>query len=98
MGRACAIIENECVDLAELLVRLLVLLSQSLEVGLPQNRQDIIEDLYGHLAPWHSVYIAFSRPALERLTHEPTVFIEWGATIPELTARIRDAFKGTAVG
>eukprot|EP00969_Alexandrium_andersonii_P060210 2651793-Alexandrium_andersonii.AAC.1 len=55
MGRACAIIENECTDLAELLVRPLMLLSQSLDVGLPQGRPDIVQDLEGMTAPWHSV-------------------------------------------
>eukprot|EP00969_Alexandrium_andersonii_P078437 3458747-Alexandrium_andersonii.AAC.1 len=60
MGRACSIIESECVNLAELLIRPLVLLSQSLEVGLPQARQDIIDDLQGQRAPWHSVVVSDS--------------------------------------
>eukprot|EP00969_Alexandrium_andersonii_P298467 13193675-Alexandrium_andersonii.AAC.1 len=41
MGRACAILENECTDLAELLVRPLMALGQSLDIGLPQKRPDI---------------------------------------------------------
>eukprot|EP00969_Alexandrium_andersonii_P277641 12272407-Alexandrium_andersonii.AAC.1 len=60
MGRACLIVERESTDLAELLIRPLLAHSQALEIGLPQNRPDLVQELEGQGAPWHSVVVSDS--------------------------------------
>eukprot|EP00969_Alexandrium_andersonii_P088288 3893875-Alexandrium_andersonii.AAC.1 len=60
MGRACAIIEQESPDLVELLIRPLIAISQSLEVGLLKNRPDLVEELASTAPPWHSIVVSDS--------------------------------------
>eukprot|EP00969_Alexandrium_andersonii_P296003 13082324-Alexandrium_andersonii.AAC.1 len=60
MGRASLIIEKESTDLVELLIRPLLAHSQALEVGLPQNRPDLVQELEGLTALWHSVVVSDS--------------------------------------
>eukprot|EP00969_Alexandrium_andersonii_P196415 8677532-Alexandrium_andersonii.AAC.1 len=60
MGRASLIIEQESDDLAELLIRPLLAHSQALEVGLPKNRPDIVNELERLNASWHCAVVSDS--------------------------------------